>query len=81
MIRAYEVLGLAAIVRHESSATMLADVVEGPDASIVIAGNEDGLAAEVENHMLAGLGDVAFKRRNQPRLCPHPLPFLRHVVG
>ena len=78
--RAGEVIDAAVGVERHAVRAMRADVVEGLDAAVVLAGEEDRLRADVEGEVIARFRDVAGDAGEQPHPRPHALPFELHEL-
>jgi hypothetical protein len=76
-----EVVDAAVRVERHAVRAVGADVVEGLDAAIVLARDEQGLMSDIKGEVVAGFRDVAGDAGEQPDLGPHPLPFQLHEIG
>ena len=61
---------------HQRIAAMLADVVEGLHAAVLLPHHEDRLRAQLLALPVAGVGQFLLAAKQQPNLGPHALPFL-----
>ena len=68
-------------VIHQRIAAVLAHVIEGFDAAILLAHHQNFFATHWFHLPIAGLGQFGLTSEEKPNTCPHALPFLLHEVA
>ena len=76
VVLAHETAHAPLRVLHQRVAPVLADVVEGSYAAVLLADHEDLLRPHRLHLPVAGIGQFGLAAEQQPHLCPHPFPFL-----
>src|SRR4051812_26514227 len=59
---------------------MLTDIVESSDAAVLLSDDENGLAPDLRDDVVARFGDVRLPAAKEPDLAPDALPLELHEV-